>query len=102
LLVAIVPPLRASFRPWRFGRVSTFTIVATLVIIVGSDAMLVVFHVFNRNALNFLSMLVPHRMLGSIFIAGVVASVLTDYLRRSFFAACFSMLLRLRLTIGLP
>ena len=89
LLVAVVPPLRASFRPWRFGRVSTFSIVATLVIAVGSGAVLVVFHVFNRYALGFLPMLLPHRMLGSVFIAGVVVSILNGLFEEVVFRGVF-------------
>lgn len=89
LLVAVVPQLRANFRPWRFGRISTFSIVATLVIIVGSCAVLVVFHVFNRYALGFLPMLVPHRMLGSVFIAGVVVSVLNGLFEEVVFRGVF-------------
>jgi membrane protease YdiL (CAAX protease family) len=89
LLVAVVPPLRSSFRPWLFGRVSTFSIAATLVIAVGSGAVLVVFHVFNRSALGFLPMLVPHRMLGSVFIAGVVVSVLNGLFEEVVFRGVF-------------
>ncbi|MCX6899911.1 MAG: CPBP family intramembrane metalloprotease [Verrucomicrobia bacterium] len=43
-LVAIVPPLRATFRPWSFGRVSTFTVAATFGVSVVSCAALVAFH----------------------------------------------------------
>lgn len=89
LFVAIVPQLRASFRPWRFGRVSTFSIVATLVIAVVSCAALVVFHVFNRSALGVLPVLVPHRMLGSVFIAGIVVSVLNALFEEVVFRGVF-------------
>jgi len=89
LLVAVVPLLRASFRPWRFGRVSTFSIAATLVIAVGSCAVLVIFHVSNRYALGVLPMLVPHRMLGSVFIAGVVVSVLNALFEEVVFRGVF-------------
>ncbi|MGR8979615.1 MAG: CPBP family intramembrane glutamic endopeptidase [Gammaproteobacteria bacterium] len=89
LLVAVVPLLRASFRPWRFGRVSTFSIAATVVIAAGSCAVLVVFHVFNRSALGVLPMLVPHRMLGSVFIAGAVVSVLNALFEEIAFRGVF-------------
>jgi membrane protease YdiL (CAAX protease family) len=89
LLVATVPLLRASFRPWRFGRVSKFSIVATLVIAVGSCAVLVVFHVFNRSALGVLPVLVPHRMFGSVFIAGIVVSVLNALFEEVVFRGVF-------------
>ncbi len=89
LLVAVVPPLRTSFRPWRFGRVTTFSVVATLVIVFGSCAVLVVFHAFNRYSLGVLPMLVPHRMLDSIFVAGVVVSVLNALFEEVVFRGVF-------------
>jgi hypothetical protein len=37
-LVLLLPPLRSSFRPWRFGRTSPSTVTATAVIMVLSCA----------------------------------------------------------------
>jgi hypothetical protein len=42
-LVAFTPQLRATFRPWRFGRVSGCAMIATFVIALGSCAELVAF-----------------------------------------------------------
>src|SRR4051794_36083088 len=42
--VAVVPPLRQTYRPLRFGRASKPAVLAALVIGVGSSAVLMGFH----------------------------------------------------------
>ena len=70
MVVAIVPGLRASFRPWRFGRVSKVTIGATLVIAAGSCAALVAFRVLTHPDLGAFRGFLPVSALGGMWAAG--------------------------------
>ena len=74
-LVAAVPPLRATFRPWRFGRLSAPAVIATLLITLGSCAVLLAFHVFARPDLNAYRGFLPVSALGGVLLAGVLFSV---------------------------
>ena len=42
VLVAVIPPLRRSFKRWRFGRISKGTIAATTIFGLGAGAVLLV------------------------------------------------------------
>jgi membrane protease YdiL (CAAX protease family) len=74
-LVAIVPPLRATFRPWRFGRVSTPTVAATLVIAITSCAVLVAFHYLTRPDISSYGRFLPVTALGSVVVVGILFSI---------------------------
>lgn len=75
LLVAVVPPLRATFRPWHFGRGSTSTVVATGIITVGSCAVLVAFHNLTHPDVSAYGGFLPVSSLGGVLAAGVLFSV---------------------------
>lgn len=75
-LVYIVSPLRATFRPWRFGRVSTSTVVATGIIAAGSCAVLVAFHYLTDPDVSAYGSFLPVSTLGGVLAAGVLFSVL--------------------------
>jgi len=74
-LVAVVPPLRATFRPWRFGRVSTPTVAATVIIAVGSCAVLVAFHSRTHPDVSAYGSFLPVSALGGVLAVGVLFSV---------------------------
>jgi len=74
-LVAIVPPLRATFRPWRFGRVSTSTVAATIIIAVGSCVVLVAFHFLTHPDVSAYRSFLPISALGGVLAVGVLFSV---------------------------
>jgi membrane protease YdiL (CAAX protease family) len=74
-LVATVPPLRSTFRPWRFGRVSTPAILATLIIAVGSCSVLVTFHVFAHPDVSAYRSFLPVSALGGVFVIGILFSI---------------------------
>src|SRR5438552_8461781 len=65
-LVAVVPPLRATFRPWRFGRVSAASVAATAVIGVGSCAILVAFHLLAHPNISDYGRFLPVSAFGSV------------------------------------
>ncbi len=75
VLVAAVPPLRATFRPWCVGEVSTGSVIATLIIAVGSCCVLVAFHVLTQPDVGTLGRYFPVSALGSVIVAGVLFSV---------------------------
>jgi membrane protease YdiL (CAAX protease family) len=74
-LVRLVPPLRATFRPWRFGRVSSSTVAATVAIAVGSCAVLVTFHLLAQPDVSAFRTYLPVATLGGIVAAGVLFSL---------------------------
>lgn len=74
-LVVVVPPLRGTFRPWRFGRVSPSTALATAIIAVGSCAALVAFHLLRHPDISAYGSFLPVSSLGGILAVGVLFSV---------------------------
>jgi len=74
-LVAAVQPFRATFRPWRFGRVNRLAIIATLIITLGSCAVLVAFDLHYRPDVRAYRSFLPVTALGGIFAAGVIFSI---------------------------
>src|SRR5687767_4620298 len=75
VLVAIVPPLRATIRPWRFGRVSTPTVLATVIIAVGSCAVLVAFHFLTHPDVSAYGSFLPVSTLGGVVAVGVLFAI---------------------------
>lgn len=74
-LVAIVPPLRATFRPWRFGRVSTATVVATAIVALGSCAALAAFQSITQPDVSAFAGFLPIRTLGGVLAVGILFSI---------------------------
>jgi uncharacterized protein len=86
-LVVAVPPMRATFRPWRFGRVSLPGLVATFIIAAGSCSVLVAFHVVAQPNVSAYASFLPVATLGGVFVAGVVFSVFNAILEEIVFRA---------------
>jgi hypothetical protein len=74
-LVAMVPPLRATFRPWHFGRVSTKTVIATAVIALGSCTALAAFQSIMRPDVSTFAGFLPVHTLGGVLAVGVLFSI---------------------------
>ena len=74
-LVATVLPLRASFRPWHFGRVSPSAVLATLILAIGSCSVLVTFHVIKHPDIRACGSLIPVSALGGVLTAGILFSL---------------------------
>lgn len=85
VLVASVPPLRATFRAWRFGRVSGTTVVATAIITMGSCAALVVFHLRTHPDVSVFTGFLPVHTLGGVFAAGVLFSLFNALFEETIF-----------------
>ena len=69
-LVALVPSLRATIHPWRFGRASGATVLATTIISTGSCAVLFTFHFRTRPDVSAYGSFLPLSVFGSLFVAG--------------------------------
>ena len=78
-LVAVVPPMRATFRPWRFGRVSTATVAASVIIAVGSCSVLVAFHFLAHPDVSAYSGFLPVSSLGGMLTAGILFSIFNAF-----------------------
>lgn len=89
LFVAVVPPLRRSFKPWRFGRPSRFAIAATLIVTVVSSVVLIIFHTQTHPDISVLRALFPQHVLGSVILAGALFSVLNALLEEAIFRGVF-------------
>ncbi|MEZ0255859.1 MAG: lysostaphin resistance A-like protein [Chthoniobacter sp.] len=74
-LVRIVPQLRATFRPWRFGRITTTGGVATAIIAVGSCSVLVTFHSLTHPDVSTFGRFLPVSTLGGVLAVGVLFSI---------------------------
>jgi membrane protease YdiL (CAAX protease family) len=75
VLVALLPPLRANFRPWRFGRVTRPAVLATMGIALVSCSALVAFHVFVHPDVRAYGTFLPVSTLGGVLAVGVLFSV---------------------------
>ena len=75
LVVWLVPFLRTTFRPWRFGLVSKFLIASSLVIAVASCAILAVFHWYCHPDVSLLRQSIPVDALRGILCAGILFSI---------------------------
>jgi len=75
LLMAVVRPLRASFRPWRIGKFSPRMTMAALVIAVTSCGVLVIFHRITQPNLSRYLGLLPVNELGGVWTAAVIFPV---------------------------
>lgn len=75
-VILAIPPLRATFQPWKIGRLTPYTITATVVISAVASATLLWFQWYSAPPITSLLHLVPEQVLGSIVLAGIVFSVL--------------------------
>jgi membrane protease YdiL (CAAX protease family) len=75
LLVALVRPLRSTFRPWRFGRVTAPAVAATLVLALGSMAVLLLFESRTHPDLGGFGAVLRGSLAGSVLLFGVVFSI---------------------------
>jgi membrane protease YdiL (CAAX protease family) len=89
VLVTMARPLRTTFRRWRFGRVSTRSAVATLVIALGSCAILTEFHRTMHPDVRAYGAFLPVSTLGGVVVAGVVFSVFNALLEEIVFRGIF-------------
>jgi uncharacterized protein len=74
-LVAFVPPMRATFRPWHFGRISSSAVIMTAIIATVSCATLVAFHFFTRADVSAYGRFIPVSTLGGTLAVGVLFSI---------------------------
>jgi membrane protease YdiL (CAAX protease family) len=84
-VVAVVPPLRATFRPWLFGQVTAPSAIATSVIAAGACAVLTAFQVFMRPDVSAYAGFLPVSWLGGAVVAGVLFSVVNALLEEVIF-----------------
>ncbi|MHA3774820.1 CPBP family intramembrane glutamic endopeptidase [Verrucomicrobiota bacterium sgz303538] len=90
LLTACTPPLRASFRPWYFGRVTPFTVTATVAITLVACGTLVSFQILRHPALGHLSSLLsPLVASGGVMLTGVAFSICNAFLEELAFRGVF-------------
>jgi hypothetical protein len=75
-IVLAIPPLRATFRPWRFGRVSAGSLIATCIIAIGSSSVLVAFHALARPDVSAYREFLSVATLDGVVMAGMLFSVL--------------------------
>ena len=75
VLVSLVPPLRAAFQPWRFGRVTRPAVAATIVLALGSVAVLLIFERRIQPDLSGFAAVLPRSLAGSVLLLGVVFSI---------------------------
>jgi len=75
VLVAMLPPLRMSFRPWHFGRISRPALIATATITLGSCLVLVTFQLLTHPDVSFFSRFLPVSALGGVVVFGVLFPV---------------------------
>lgn len=74
-LVTIIQPLRTTFRPWRFGRVSPLAVIATFTIALSSCLVLVAFQYFAHPGAGAVANLIPVYSLGGPVAAGILFSI---------------------------
>jgi membrane protease YdiL (CAAX protease family) len=75
VLVGLVPPLRGTFRPWRFGRVTGPAVAATLVLAVGSSVVLLYFESRTHPDLRAFGAVLSNWVGGSVLLFGALFSV---------------------------
>lgn len=75
VLVTAVPPMRATFRPWRFGRINGRAVAAALVVALGSSAVLLFFESRMHPDLHGFRAMLPGLLGKSVLLSGVVFSV---------------------------
>jgi membrane protease YdiL (CAAX protease family) len=85
ILVAAVPALRASFQPWRFGRVTTAGVLAALILAAGSCAVLVAFEILTHPDVSEYRSFLPVSALGGVIAAGVIFPILNALLEEIVF-----------------
>src|SRR3954465_4940931 len=71
VLVALVPPLRSTFRAWRFGRVSPPAVAATIILALGSATVLLLFESRTHPDLRGFGAVLPRSLAGSVLLLGV-------------------------------
>jgi membrane protease YdiL (CAAX protease family) len=85
LIVAFVPLLRRSFRLWRFGKVTSKSVVAAVVLAVLSCGVLVAFHYFLKPDLSRYAGRLPIDAMGGVVLAGFVFAVVNAAFEEIFF-----------------
>lgn len=88
-VVGAVPPLRATYWRWRFGRVSRFAILSTLVIAVCSCLVLLAFHHFMQPDVRAYASFLPVSKLGGVFATVVFFSVINALCEEVIFRGVF-------------
>src|SRR5206468_3924445 len=79
------PQLRATFRPWQFGRVSTLAVLATIVIAVGSCTVLIAFDILKHPDVSAYRRFLPASSLATLLLIGVLFSVFNALLEEIVF-----------------
>jgi membrane protease YdiL (CAAX protease family) len=74
-LVAVIAPLRATFRPWRFGHLTTLAAIATLIIAAGSCVVLIAFQVLTHPDVSAYRSFLPVSTAGAVLVIGVLFSI---------------------------
>jgi membrane protease YdiL (CAAX protease family) len=75
VLVAVVPSLRSTFRPWRFGRVTLPGLAATIVLAFGSAAVLLLFESRSHPDLRGFAAVLRGTLAGSVLLFGITFSI---------------------------
>jgi membrane protease YdiL (CAAX protease family) len=83
--VWLSPPLRASFRGWRFGRVNGLTVGATVTIAVLSSVALVTYHALARPEVSALARFFTVPRLGGLVAFGMLFAVLNALMEELIF-----------------
>jgi uncharacterized protein len=73
--VALIPALRRTFKPWRFGNVTRRGIIATAIIALGACGVLFAFDRLKHPDVSAYSNFLPVHALGGIIMAGVFFSL---------------------------
>lgn len=74
-LVGVVPPLRATFRPWRFGRVTRTALAATAIVALGSSAVLLIFESRTHPDLRAFGTVLAGSVAGNLLLFGILFSL---------------------------
>lgn len=88
-LVAVIPPLRHTFRRWRFGEASRPTLMATFVITIGSSSALLAFHHLTHPDVSGYATVLPASKLGGVIAASALFSVVNASCEEVIFRGIF-------------
>ncbi|MEO8791732.1 MAG: CPBP family intramembrane glutamic endopeptidase [Chthoniobacteraceae bacterium] len=75
-IVAIMPPLRATFSRWRFGRITPFVTCAAAIIALGTVITLVVFHHVERPDVSGYRTMLPVQWFGGVIGTAILFPLL--------------------------
>lgn len=85
LLVALLPPFRATFSGWSFGRMNQQTTFAAIGIAIVSSAALACFQAWSKPDLHAYASMLPKRLPGGLLIAGIIFSIFNALLEELIF-----------------